>query len=288
MILPGGKMSDNPLKSFVRAPKLQVLLPSRGKWGDPQTASQITGEIPVYPMTSKDEVMIKNPDALLNGESVASVLRSCTGIENVYDLTNNDVEFLLVAIRYATSGNEMEIEATCPEDGFVNRVAVDLERILDSVEEMDKTYAITLGNGLKINLRPMSFKNAQRVSLNAFQEATTLQTINDAKLPQNERIAVFNKSFEAIADLAVDIMIDAIVSVVVPEDGEEKTVTDKKFIGEWVKGMSAAEAKEIQNKLDNMNKQGFEHSYTVNCQECKKDFKTSIEFNVSNCFGTGS
>ena len=281
-------MSDNPLKSYVRTPKLQVLLPSRGKWGDTETASKITGEIPVYPMTSKDEVMIKNPDALLNGESVASVLRSCTGIENVYDLTNNDVEFLLVAIRYATSGNEMEIDAVCPKDQHVNRVAVDLERILDSVEEMDKTYQTKLENGLKVNLRPMSFKNAQRLSLNAFQEATTLQTINDAKLPQTERIKVFNKSFEAIADLAVETMIDAIVSVVVPEGDEEKTVTDKKFIGEWVKGMSSAEAKKIQEKLDEMNKEGFDHSYNVVCEECGTKFKTSIEFNVSNFFGTGS
>lgn len=281
-------MSDNPLKSYVRTPKLQVLLPSRGKWGDAETASKITGEIPVYPMTSKDEVMIKNPDALLNGESVASVLKSCTGIENVYDLTNNDVEFLLVAIRYATSGNEMEIDAVCPNDQHVNRVAVDLERILDSVEEMDKTYQTKLENGLKVNLRPMSFKNAQRLSLNAFQEATTLQTINDAKLPQTERIKVFNKSFEAIADLAVETMIDAIVSVVVPEGEEEKTVTDKKFIGEWVKGMSSAEAKKIQEKLDDINKEGFDHSYNVVCEECGTKFKTSIEFNVSNFFGTGS
>ena len=281
-------MSENPLKSFVRAPKLQVLLPSRGKWGDTETASKITGEIPVYPMTSKDEVMIKNPDALLNGESVASVLRSCTGIENVYDLTNNDVEFLLVAIRYATSGPEMEIDAVCPKDQHVNRVAVNLESILDSVEEMDKTYAVTLKNGLKVNLRPMSFKNAQRLSLNAFQEATTLQTINDAKLPQDERIKVFNKSFEAIADLAVETMIDAIVSVIVPEEGEEKTVTDKKFIGEWVKGMSSAESKQIQEKLDEINKQGFDHSYNVVCEECGTKFSTSVEFNVSNFFGTGS
>ena len=281
-------MSDNPLKSYVRTPKLQVLLPSRGKWGDAETASKITGEIPVYPMTSKDEVMIKNPDALLNGESVASVSKSCTGIENVYDLTNNDVEFLLVAIRYATSGNEMEIDAVCPKDQHVNRVAVDLERILDSVEEMDKTYQTKLENGLKVNLRPMSFKNAQRLSLNAFQEATTLQTINDAKLPQTERIKVFNKSFEAIADLAVETMIDAIVSVVVPEGEEEKTVTDKKFIGEWVKGMSSAEAKKIQEKLDDINKEGFDHSYNVVCEECGTKFKTSIEFNVSNFFGTGS
>lgn len=281
-------MSDNPLKSYVRTPKLQVLLPSRGKWGDAETASKITGEIPVYPMTSKDEVMIKNPDALLNGESVASVLKSCTGIENVYDLTNNDVEFLLVAIRYATSGNEMEIDAVCPNDQHVNRVAVDLERILDSVEEMDKTYQTRLENGLKVNLKPMSFKNAQRLSLNAFQEATTLQTINDTKLPQTERIKVFNKSFEAIADLAVETMIDSIVSVIVPEGDEEKTVTDKKFIGEWVKGMSSAEAKHIQTKLDEINKEGFDHSYNVVCEECGTKFKTSIEFNVSNFFGTGS
>ena len=194
----------------------------------------------------------------------------------------------MVAIRYATSGNEMEIDASCPNDQHVNRVAVDLERILDSVEEMDKTYQTKLENGLKVNLRPMSFKNAQRLSLNAFQEATTLQTINDAKLPQTERIKVFNKSFEAIADLAVETMIDAIVSVVVPEGDEEKTVTDKKFIGEWVKGMSSAEAKKIQEKLDEMNREGFDHSYNVVCEECGTKFKTSIEFNVSNFFGTGS
>ena len=283
-------MSQNPLQSYVRAPKLQVLLPSRGKWGDPSTASKITGEIPVYPMTSKDEVMIKNPDALLNGESVASVLKSCTGIENVYDLTNNDVEFLLVAIRYATSGAEMEIDAVCPKDGHVNRVAVDLEKILDSVVEMEDMYSVTLSNGLKVNLKPMSFKNAQRVSLNAFQEATTLQTINDQKLPQSERIAVFNKSFEAIADLAVDIMIDAVESVVTPgADGEEsKTVKDKNFIGEWVKGMSSAESKEIQTRLDEINKQGFDHTYNVVCEECGTKFQTSVEFNVANFFGTGS
>ena len=107
-------------------------------------------------------------------------------------------------------------------------------------------------------------------------------------MPQDERIKVFNKSFEAIADLAVETMIDAIVSVIVPEEGEEKTVTDKKFIGEWVKGMSSAESKQIQEKLDEINKQGFDHSYNVVCEECGTKFSTSVEFNVSNFFGTGS
>ena len=78
------------------------------------------------------------------------------------------------------------------------------------------------------------------------------------------------------------------VSVIVPEEGEEKTVTDKKFIGEWVKGMSSAESKQIQEKLDEINKQGFDHSYNVVCEECGTKFSTSVEFNVSNFFGTGS
>ena len=52
--------------------------------------------------------------------------------------------------------------------------------------------------------------------------------------------------------------------------------------------MSSTQAKEIQTKLDEMNKEGFEHSYDVVCEECGNKFKTSIEFNVSNFFGTGS
>ena len=70
--------NTNPLAGHFRTPKLYTGLPSGGKfYGDDVLEMPTSGEVPVFPMTAKDEIMLKNPDALLNGEAVASVLMCC-------------------------------------------------------------------------------------------------------------------------------------------------------------------------------------------------------------------
>ena len=87
----------NPLQGYLRSPKLYILLPSQGKFSKLDTASEISGELPIYPLTSMDETLLRNPDALLNGESLVTVIKSCTGISDVYNLSTNDVDVILLA-----------------------------------------------------------------------------------------------------------------------------------------------------------------------------------------------
>ena len=58
--------NNNPLRKYFRQPKIYLRLPSKGKF---YPASIIdmpeSGELPVFAMTAKDELMIKTPDALL-------------------------------------------------------------------------------------------------------------------------------------------------------------------------------------------------------------------------------
>ena len=105
----------NPLEGYLRVPKLYVQLPSRGKFSTLDTKSEITDEIPIFPMTAKDETMLRNPDALLNGESLVSVIKSVTGIQDVYNLASNDLDVILLASRLATYGKDLEIKSTCTE-----------------------------------------------------------------------------------------------------------------------------------------------------------------------------
>ena len=69
-------------------------------------------------MTSRDEVMMRNPDALLNGESVAQIISSCIpAVKKPRELLGADVDALMVAIQGATYGDEVTVEAKCPECG---------------------------------------------------------------------------------------------------------------------------------------------------------------------------
>ena len=58
--------NTNPLVDFYRNPKLYVALPSgAGHYSEDIIEMPDVGELPVYPMTAKDEILTKNPDALL-------------------------------------------------------------------------------------------------------------------------------------------------------------------------------------------------------------------------------
>jgi hypothetical protein len=104
----------NPLKSYFRKPGIWAKLPSQGKfYSQAVTDLNEMGEIPVYPMTAKDELLLKNADALLNGTAIYSMLASCVpSIKNVEEIPSIDLDLLLLAIRRASNGESMEITTT--------------------------------------------------------------------------------------------------------------------------------------------------------------------------------
>ena len=107
---------SNPLTSFMRQPKIYIRLPSNGKyWPDGSIDMPDNGELPIYSMTAKDELTLKTPDALLNGQAVVDIIQSCVpNIKNAWVTPNIDLDTLLVALRIATYGEMMEISHTVP------------------------------------------------------------------------------------------------------------------------------------------------------------------------------
>ena len=57
------------------------------------------GEVGVYPMTAKDEIVMKTPDALLTGKSTVEVIQSCIpAIKDAWQVPSIDVDTILIAI----------------------------------------------------------------------------------------------------------------------------------------------------------------------------------------------
>ena len=98
--------SQNPLKKYFRQPKIYLRLPSKGNFY-PKGVLDFpeSGEIPVYAMTARDELIIKTPDALINGESTVEVIKSCIpNIKDPWKMPNIDTDAILIAIRIAKIG----------------------------------------------------------------------------------------------------------------------------------------------------------------------------------------
>ena len=71
-------ISANPLSKHFRQPVLHLSLPSRGRfYPDDGLDMSATGTVPIYPMTVRDELALKTPDGLMNGQSVYEVIKSC-------------------------------------------------------------------------------------------------------------------------------------------------------------------------------------------------------------------
>ena len=62
-------MSNNPLMSHMRQETVFVSLPSKGNFYKQKPGLTDDGEIGVRAMTSADEIALKVPDALFNGEA---------------------------------------------------------------------------------------------------------------------------------------------------------------------------------------------------------------------------
>ena len=95
---------NNPLVGYFRKPEVYVELPSRGNYYKPGILDlPPNGEVGIFPMTARDELVLKTPDALLNGASTVEVINSCVpAITDAWEIPSVDMDALLIGIRIAT------------------------------------------------------------------------------------------------------------------------------------------------------------------------------------------
>ena len=143
----------NPLARHFRQPVLYIKLPSQGHfWPDGSLDQSVTGEIPILAMTTKDEIVLRTPDALLNGQGVIDVIQSCCPtIKDAWNMPSIDVDSLIIAIRMASYGNQMDFGATCPHCNTTSDYAVDLSVVLASMETPNYNKPVEI-NKLKIKI----------------------------------------------------------------------------------------------------------------------------------------
>lgn len=275
----------NPLAGHFRQPKLYMKLPSGGLFNtDEDLDFPESKEVAVFPMTAKDEILMKNPDALLNGEAVVQVIKSCVpSVLRPQELTNIDVDAILMGIQSATYGDEMEVTAKCKncEDKELTGTT-SIQESLDQIQPLEEIN-IAEWEGLKVALRPVKYKSTIEAGLINFQTTRSLQGISE--LPDDmDKLQIFNETFNRIAVLNFNLIADSIEKIIMQEGEETIEVTDREHIIEFLNNCEASIGKKIEEQSSKISTNGIKKEIQFLCEDCEEITESTIVLDPVNFF----
>jgi hypothetical protein len=278
----------NPLNKYFRQASIYVALPSGTDYPQDVVTKSETGEIGIMPMTAKDEIRFKTPDALMNGQGVVDVIQSCVpDIKDAWQIKSYDLDTILVAIRIATYGETMEINFNVPGANESVAHTVNLPAILDEIQKTTVDTAFTLKDGLKITVQPLTYRDMTSTSLQTFQQQKMYSAIQDSELPDEDKATRFNDAFKKLTELNSSILLKNMASITMT-DGT--VITDPAHIKEFVDNANATVIKEIETKLMDLRTQGAVKPLKLKASEeqIKKgapaSYEVPVTFDTSNFF----
>jgi hypothetical protein len=280
--------NNNPLRKYFRQPKVYLRLPSQGKYYAAGALDMPeSGEIPVFAMTAKDELILKTPDALLNGEATVEVIKSCIpNIRDPWKMPSIDSDAILIAIRLATYGEKLEITTKVPNTGEDRDFEVDLRQLLDQLATFTFDPFITIDDDMTVEIRPTSYKEFTENAMKTFEEQRIFRLVNDDSIPDEQKLSAFAVSFRKLTDLTIDLVVNS-VSCIDTSDGK---VTDRKFIKEFFANADRATFEKIMKHLEKMKDDSKIKPLTVRSTPedieagAPEEYEIPITFDQSNFF----
>jgi hypothetical protein len=274
-------MSNNPLQAYFRSPAMYIKLPSQGKYY-PDGAIDIppNGELPVFPMTSMDEIAIRTPDGIFNGASLVSVIKSCIpAIKDPWQLNNVDLEAVVVAIRAASFDGTIEVTSKCPACNEDGKYGVDLMKLLAEKEFVDYDQALSIGN-LKFQFRPLTYKETNETGLKNFEIQRTLIMIDEMSDDDEAKPLKMRETVEKLNDMMLDVVAQTIASVITPE----VTVTDFVFIREFLKECDTKTNTTIKEHSLKLRQANDTKPLKITCVHCQNEYQQDLTLNFTDFF----
>lgn len=281
----------NPLTSYMRQPKIYITLPSGGEyWPKGSLELTETGEFPVYSMTAKDELIFKTPDALLNGQGMVDVMQSCMpNIKNAWDIPVIDLDVILIAIRLATYGDKMAFKHIVPGTNEEAEFEIDLRVLLDNLQNNHWIDQVVINDDFVVYVRPLTYRHMTKTSIKTFETQRIFNVVNDDSIPEEQKIELFNASFNKLTQVSIDLVADSIYRI----DAGDQTITDAQFIKEFVANSDKDVFEQVQNHIKSLKEHNeikpleFESTPEQIEAGAPEKYRVPLNFDQSDFFAKG-
>jgi hypothetical protein len=277
--------SANPLKQYFRQPAIYLRLPTGGKYW-PLGSIELThnGEFPVYPMTAIDEITYRTPDALFNGQAVVTVIQSCIpNVKNAWAAPTTDINSMLVAIRLASYGHELELSSTCPSCDTSDDYALDLRHVLDQLKMPDFESTMKYGD-LEISFSPISYENQNKSNQEQFDEQRMIQSVTGSDLPESEKLKRLNDAMRRITELTIDALKWSISGIRTPG----AIVSETEHIQEFLVNCDRKLFNLIRDHVINLRQVSELTPLSITCDNCQHEYKQTVTLDMTSFFEPAS
>jgi hypothetical protein len=276
----------NPLRAHFRQPAIYLQLPSGGQfWGSGLDLPDV-GEIPVYPMTAKDEILLKTPDALLNGQGVVDVIQSCCpNITDAWQMPSIDVDPVLIAIRIASYGSDMPVDTKCPHCDTENSFDIDLNNYLDNINLPNYSKKIDVAD-VRIKIKPQNYASVNETNKITYEEQRVLDNLGVSGVDDPNKVDLYKQHLDRLIKLNARLLVDNTEYIEIPASGT--VVSEPEFIEEFYFNCDSDICKALREKIEQINQEGAVKPQTGACTSCSKEYNVALTFDYASFFGKRS
>jgi hypothetical protein len=274
-------MSENPLSKLYRTKSVFIQLPSKGKFYDSGINLSVDGELGVMPMTARDEIVLKSPDSLFNGDAIVEIFKSCVpDIKDPYEIPACDIDPIIIAIRAASNPN-LDIDVTCPQCRSQSSYQIELATLLASATPISEDNTIELSDEVTVTVRPYSLKSQLDTNIKRFYQLRMQEAM---KKSEEERERLLKEAFLSATAITIDIVTNNILSVRVKSEDEDILVTNRDHIKDWVVNMDKETYKKVIGRITELSENGMMKSMLTQCQNCNHEYEAGIDLNPITFF----
>ena len=275
----------NPLQQYFRQPAIYIRLPSGGKhYPEGTLVMPPNGELPVLPMTAVDEITYRTPDALFNGSAMVNVIQSCVpNIRDAWAIPAMDVDSILVGIRLASYGHEMELGTTCPACKTEADYTVDLRSVLDGIRSPDYDKSIRHGD-LEFYFRPMSYRNLNENNQMQYEQQKLMTLLPDSEVPEPEKISAIGDALRRLTQLTIEALCQSIAAVKTPQ----ALVTEPEFIRQLMNNCDRKIFNSVRDHIIDVKNQAELQPLKMVCASCQHAYQQPITLDMTSFFAAAS
>lgn len=279
------EMSENPLKNLYRSKSVYVSLPSKGKYYKSGLELSIDEELGVMPMTAVDEIKLKSPDALFNGDALFELIRSCVpDIQDPREIPACDTDIIMMAIKIATHGDKLDVTAKCPSCEAETDYEIPLSNMIASSKPIEEDDVVEINDKVRVYVRPYSLSSQIKGNIQKFHQMR-MQLILNNDMSAEDKANLFNEALLQASTISVSLAASNILKVEITDDEDNTTeVTDDNYIMEWVENMDSVTYEKVIGRIRTLSDPRVDTGVTLTCSECSHEYNTKVELDPVNFF----
>jgi hypothetical protein len=241
-------------------------------------------EFPVLPMTAIDEITYRTPDALFNGEAVASVIQSCMpNIKNAWAVPAVDFETILVGIRIASYGPEMNFDSTCPACLTATEHAIDLRIILDQIGSADYSKELQYED-LTLFFKPLTYRDLNDNNRFQFENQKTAQFLQGEDVTDEKKMEIISQTIMKITQLTIKALTNSIKAIKTPTT----LVSEQNFIEDFLNNCDRKLFKKIEETVTELKASTEIKPLQIKCPHCQHEYQQTLTLDMANFFADAS